>query len=1213
MSPEFTAPPPRRARKVLKSSLVLGLMTILGILAWKQHDQEGGDGGTAVVGRLPVMTLPPMPPSLPESMAARKAYQRLRQDAMAHDGRVLEKGVAAQATGLVNRHSLQLALDEVFSLGRGEPAAVGRIRPRATRAELEKFVSDRVAGGAPATYPVLYVKDAPRVSGNLRVATGEIVAALQPGVSAGEIARAYGLEARPEGSSLVGLTRFVARNAFRALELVPQLAADARIAMVDHDFLKPVEPKSLVPNDPMFSDQWAVGSTHPYSIGIYPALSYTPLLPNAAPVWGDFDDAAGGIRGRGIRVGVLDDGVEINHPDLQDGMAPVGEHHGYDMRETFSPSGDVLPPYVQSSSGFNAEPLRVTPVNRAHGINIAGIIGGRANNGAGMVGVAPASTLVGVRTLSYALLGRQFEAPDPTFYLPLLGDLISPTQDVMIAAAFTYSANDFTAGSFNPGIIYKGTLYSTPLPGFADSPGGPLIHVKNVGFGASDNAGVVDGPGPETAGSVINGFVKEGARTKAVKDGRLGLGTVFVHPAGNARYLSMDNSNSDGYANAREAITVGSLAKTNGPIVGAADATSVFSEWGANLTVVAPGGGQYWGSKAAGQRTNDGRPMRGSPSAGPGITPIATTDWTINLAAKPATISTPSIPELYGLNKGGGNGAADYTDGRFSRRFQGTSAAAAHVSGVVALMLEANPRLSWIDVQNTLIRTARNHLDPLAYATDPTAANPPLNALDGLDTSDPSDPVVIDRDWFKNGGNLWFNHKYGAGLVDAGRAVAEAQRGILLPRQTDMVELEAYTFEEKIIEDAAATAPGRVSEITLDPAMPADFVITHVQVRIDKVSAFSIGELGITLISPSGMESTLLEPRYDFSDDLTAWTFSSLRYWGESGYGVNSSRQWKIQFRDYFRDDVPSPLSLMRVNPRGASNRVTLIVHGYPRPTIPTVTSPASINPLAPTVVDVPRGKNFSYSIAARNQPTTWFVRTDDAAGVPPGLKLDTANPSADGTYQPARRITGKVNAAVGTVYEVEVEAANAGGTSETHYLQLRVVPPPSADPYTQWADFFFPPFALGNPLAAGAADGDGDLSINEIEYALGTSPTVFDADKMPTVTLAEGAVTAGYTFKRFPTRGVKYEVQASTSLLTDSWKTVVVSDPALKAPEAGAGGLPLSVDAGYTVSEGALVPEGDEPQSSHHAVTVLPAGVDTKVVYFRLKLIPLAGPLDPK
>jgi hypothetical protein len=29
--------------------------------------------------------------------------------------------------------------------------------------------------------------------------------------------------------------------------------------------------------------------------------------------------------------------------------------------------------------------------------------------------------------------------------------------------------------------------------------------------------------------------------------------------------------------------------------------------------------------------------------------------------------------------------------------------------------------------------------------------------------------------------------------------------------------------------------------------------------------------------------------------------------------------------------------------------------------------------------------------------------------------------------------------------------------------------------------------------------------------------------------------------------------------------------------------------------------------------VTVLPAGVDAQVVYFRLKLIPLAGPLDPK
>ena len=48
--------------------------------------------------------------------------------------------------------------------------------------------------------------------------------------------------------------------------------------------------------------------------------------------------------------------------------------------------------------------------------------------------------------------------------------------------------------------------------------------------------------------------------------------------------------------------------------------------------------------------------------------------------------------------------AADYTS-----RFNGTSAATPMVTGVIALMLEANPNLSWHDVQEILVRSARQN------------------------------------------------------------------------------------------------------------------------------------------------------------------------------------------------------------------------------------------------------------------------------------------------------------------------------------------------------------------------------------------------------------------------------------------------------------------------------------------------------------------------
>jgi|GEM_PF-2442749 len=1226
MSPQPADNPPHRLRKTLKSSALLALVIIFGTQLWKRTGRDADGGEQAQVTLPPRGALPPMPPILTESMAGRKALQRVWQDAMANDGRVLERGVAVAASGLSTRKSLQLALDEVFALGREQPSQVARIRPRANRAELEKFVLDRVASGAPATYPILYVKDAPRVPGNARIATGEIIAALHPGVKAEEIAREYGLGAKPEGSSFVGLTRFIARNAFRAMELVPKLAADPRIALVDHDLLKPVEPKAEIPNDPLFRDQWALQPlVDPYNIGIFPTLSgalSSPPLPNAAPVWGDFEDSDGGIRGRGIRVGIVDDGLEITHPDIQLGAAPAAEHRSYDMRDQTSPlPGVVLPPAIQRFDGLNAQPIKVTPVNRAHGVNVGGIIGARANNGTGTAGVAPNCTLVGIRAFSYALLNGQFSAPDSTFYQPLPGDLLSPTQDVIIAAAFAYSQNDFYAGSFPSKTVYEGTFYETDLASFSDSGGGPTIHVKNIGFGASDASGVVDGPGPEVAGYLSNGFPVAGAREKAVRDGRLGLGTVFVQPAGNGRFTVLDNSNNDGYANAREAITVGALARIAIQIPGNADGVSIASEWGANLTVVAPGGGSYWSGKTATSRANDGRPMRAVLTTAPGVVvPIATSDWTANDPAKAATATTPATPELFGLNKGGAS-TLDYDDGHYSRRFQGTSAAAAHVSGVVALMLEANPRLSWRDVQNVLIRTARNHLNPLAYALDPTAADPPRNPIDGVDINDPADPVVIDQDWRKNGGNLWFNHKYGAGIVDAGRAVAEAHRGILLPTQTDSLRIEVSSSNQLTIPDATASAPGK-AELTFTPAIGPDFVITHVQLRIDKILAPNIGELGVTLVSPSGMESTLMEPRLDFSDDLTEWTFGSLRYWGENGSGL-----WKVEFRDFFRDDgPPSTVDDMRVNvnPPGVTGtlRVTLTLHGYNRPSAPRISRPASVDPDAPTIVEVVRRRSFNYSLTASGQPTTWFVRPavppdppvafPPPTGLPPGLRLGTVTPAEVTTYLPSRLITGETSAAVGEIYDVEVQAANAGGETVKHYIRFVVVPPPSSDAYTQWGDFFFPPAAVLNPLALGAADGEADGANNVLEYALGTSPVAADAQGA-TSFFKDGSDQWNFTFKRYPTRGVKYELQVSDTLLADSWVTVVISDPALTPPAAGADGVPVSVDADYVVTEGDLVAAGEEPQSSHRAVTVVNNPTAAPPLYYRLKVTPPRDPLDPR
>ena len=88
-----------------------------------------------------------------------------------------------------------------------------------------------------------------------------------------------------------------------------------------------------------------------------------------------------------------------------------------------------------------------------------------------------------------------------------------------------------------------------------------------------------------------------------------------------------------------------------------------------------------------------------------------------------------------------GNGDGDYEeDPNFTSRFNGTSASAAMVSGVVALMLEANPNLNWRDVQEILVRSARQN--------DPTNESWQVNLMqvfedpaEGLVTVLPEDPM----------------------------------------------------------------------------------------------------------------------------------------------------------------------------------------------------------------------------------------------------------------------------------------------------------------------------------------------------------------------------------------------------------------------------------------------------------------------------------------
>jgi len=172
------------------------------------------------------------------------------------------------------------------------------------------------------------------------------------------------------------------------------------------------------------------------------------------------------------------------------------------------------------------------------------------------------------------------------------------------------------------------------------------VAVSNNSWGPEDGLGLV----------VMPGVLAEAAREAGVREGRGGLGIVYVWAAGNGGEQD-DDVNQDGYANSIHAVAVGALTD-RGEKCG-------YSERGACLAVSAPAGRDA--ARSAGT-------------------------WTTDLLGERGYNRTGLLGEV--LDR-------DYTS-----KFNGTSAAAPVVAGVAALMLEANPGLGWRDVKEILMVSA---------------------------------------------------------------------------------------------------------------------------------------------------------------------------------------------------------------------------------------------------------------------------------------------------------------------------------------------------------------------------------------------------------------------------------------------------------------------------------------------------------------------------
>jgi subtilisin-like proprotein convertase family protein len=201
-----------------------------------------------------------------------------------------------------------------------------------------------------------------------------------------------------------------------------------------------------------------------------------------------------------------------------------------------------------------------------------------------------------------------------------------------------------------------------------------------------------------------------------------------------------------------------------------------------------------------------------------------------------------------------GYNTASGPNGNYAADFGGTSSATPVVSGIVALMLEKNPNLGWRDVQEILIRSA--------FKISP-----------------------IDSGWSNNAAGFHFNHRFGAGLVDATAAVNLADGWTNLTSQTLLTSTQA---------GVSASIPDNNSNgITRTFTIGENVRVEHATVRIT-ANHTNHRHLDITLTSPSGMVSQLgvFSPGKT-GESLDNWTFSSVRHWGENSVGT-----WTLKVAD---------------------------------------------------------------------------------------------------------------------------------------------------------------------------------------------------------------------------------------------------------------------------------------------------------------------------
>ncbi|RNA36541.1 PC3-like endoprotease variant B [Brachionus plicatilis] len=306
-----------------------------------------------------------------------------------------------------------------------------------------------------------------------------------------------------------------------------------------------------------------------------------------------------------------------------------------------------------------------------------------------------------------------------------------------------------------------------------------------------------DGAHMEYPGYFVNLALEDG-----IKNGRNGKGTLYVWASGNGGGND-DDCSCDGYASHWNIISIGSINHKG--------LTPYFMEFCPSTMAVVYSGGQ---NNINGDEDD------------PGVRVVASD-----------------------------------VRGKCTTTFQGTSSAAPLAAGAFALVLEANPRLTYRDVMHLITKTARI---------------PNLEDISG---------------WIVNGGRFHVNEKYGFGVLDVALMIQEAQNWNYVAERMKCEVEYMGDFNLRVLLNLSQLKPG--SKIAIKISAQSCITLDKLEHVVANISfEYSLrGNVKLTLISPHGTPSEILSFRKNDKSKkgIRNFPFMTLFNWGENPRGT-----WKL-------------------------------------------------------------------------------------------------------------------------------------------------------------------------------------------------------------------------------------------------------------------------------------------------------------------------------